>query len=86
MEMAEIIRLEQKEIFTQFVFSKEICVMSNYPKYGQVKSLETMKPYHIKLGGRWFWIKSLEDIHKAFDYQDKIDRIKSYRNKAKRKE
>jgi len=45
-----------------------------YPKYGQVKSLNTMKPYLLKIGKKWMIIRGLKDIERALKVRDKIER------------
>jgi cytoplasmic iron level regulating protein YaaA (DUF328/UPF0246 family) len=50
--------------------------MDAYPKYGQVKSLDTMKPYLLKIGKRWIVIRGLKDIERVLKMRDKIERRK----------
>ncbi len=45
--------------------------MNDYSKYGQVKSLNTMKPYLLKVSGKWIIIRGLKDIERALILRDK---------------
>jgi len=56
--------------------------MNDYLKYGQMKSLRTMKPYPLKVHGKWIMIRGLKDIERALKLRDKKvkRRINEYPN------
>ncbi len=49
----------------------------------QIRSLDAMKPYSVKFAGRWFWVKSLEDVKRALAYRDKKTKIEDYKKERK---